>query len=1540
MNASAQCEPDVVCVVEKEDRWLISSNMTVDALHIKGILKWDDTLPDLVLTAGWIFIDEGGVFQVGSMREPIGWYPGVTAMIYIKKAAINTHKVYGDRFLMGCGGTVRILGMPKVRTWTLLSRSVAMGSKELFLKDDPIAMGWRVGDEIGIATTSVGYSTRHRIVNISEATEEQLSVASATAGAQEPHLPATNTIDNNVGSLWSSYLGNAKEQWLRLDLATCSNVTRVRFHFQDPRYAPVYRVEVQRSPDGPWIVAATVTDGLAGWREVTVDQDEVTAIRMFADYQSMWNRGYRGERGHEPAWSGLWMNEVQVYGRKCGETMPTVIVLDTGVEADHMGGNKSLSGHQFEMAAEVVNLERNVLITGDHDDINITQEGLSTGMMDGGIMDVRYTRVEHCGRRNMMGKYCLHLHRVGTCTDCIFQGNAVVDSQQVGITIHDTHKALIDQNVIWDGRAAGVYIEDGNEMNNIFSSNVLICSHHDECAVSWNGKGSDQTGGFYIVGMTNHFLYNRVVGYKKGFYSAGMANPEGQGYAWGHVCPRHMPFGQFRGNVNHDCIHYGLYLDHQYPRQLERDENGYVTSGCGEFTEDGRDNGVVPAQVIEDQFEWHNTFVGQYAMGDISFFRFTSMNNGHSIYWKTSKNFADNVSHHMRECIFGNDPHDPIGRLQIYGPSGPFTFKFTDNIFVGGPVGSAALCAGQHCGLGGAGGPCTVQYLMQNISWSGLMDWQKKVQFGVNAASFGYVQPILLSKDNFSLGGYRAMVSQHLNGFKKLGCQQQSWEWDNAFACDLPIRRLNFWSNVDQGNVTLIGPGYDVEPNFADPVEGLNAGLMKFEPMHRGYGLPVVAGLNYSVIGSWHGDVAVEFSDRDAAEYYGIAQDNLTLDVVNGTSCSLTSNDPRNYLSPLGTAGQAQGVQLEEVLNCMIEGRRIVVERREDPEPVNEAPPGRLNGTCEFGLEPAMTYHWDPYCFFGGLGCFADGKNPECGFCGKPPFKDCSSTTTTAPPTTETTTTTTTTTALVDRTIKSLLGTCLAASADLDSQGYVEMATCNHGNFSQQWTWNEDSGTIKNILCLHVLNGSDVLLDSCWPGNAHQNFTYNRVNGQIVNQNGLCLEAPPVGGPNRAVVVATCVEYARKQQWSIGSWELPTTTSTLETTVTTTLPTTSEERLPLQRQYVGYNCALGLGAAAVPNTGRIDNVSLAACKQECARESLCEGILFREGEPRACWLRMDIVLERCNKNTELDLWMKGEAPATTQTTTTTLDQTIKGFSGWCLSAPDPSSSSKAVDMLACSPGSGAQNWAYMADLQAFMNNMNLCLHVGSDLTADVSECAVAQTRWTFDLTTGQLKTQDGLCLEAPSATSLSEHVIVRECSDTQTSQIWTVGDWESFPTTTSTSTIPTTVTTTSTSTALVLSGHIRNQAEAEVCVEAPQHYDGGIVQVHACDSQNRDELWTYEPSAWISGTGVIRNELNRCLDAPQSVDDGTMIHVWWCHGNTNQLWSYDPSTAQIKHVNDMCLTGTLDALEQGKGRLRLAVCDPRSLDQQWRFENL
>ena len=56
-------------------------------------------------------------------------------------------------------------------------------------------------------------------------------------------------------------------------------------------------------------------------------------------------------------------------------------------------------------------------------------------------------------------------------------------------------------------------------------------------------------------------------------------------------------------------------------------------------------------------------------------------------------------------------------------------------------------------------------------------------------------------------------------------------------------------------------------------------------------------------------------------------------------------------------------------------------------------------------FEDFRRYYWEPFCFFGMLGCFADGKNVECRFCGSGDFIDVTCKTTTTTTTTSSTTT-------------------------------------------------------------------------------------------------------------------------------------------------------------------------------------------------------------------------------------------------------------------------------------------------------------------------------------------------------------------------------------------------------------------------------------------------------------------------------------------------------------------------------------------------------
>jgi parallel beta-helix repeat protein len=61
------------------------------------------------------------------------------------------------------------------------------------------------------------------------------------------------------------------------------------------------------------------------------------------------------------------------------------------------------------------------------------------------------------------------------CPDCLFKKNAIEGSHQRGIIIHSTHSSTVEENVLYNVRGAGIYIEDGNEMHNDLKYNIVTC---------------------------------------------------------------------------------------------------------------------------------------------------------------------------------------------------------------------------------------------------------------------------------------------------------------------------------------------------------------------------------------------------------------------------------------------------------------------------------------------------------------------------------------------------------------------------------------------------------------------------------------------------------------------------------------------------------------------------------------------------------------------------------------------------------------------------------------------------------------------------------------------------------------------------------------------------------------------------------------------------------------------------------------------------------------------------------------------------------
>ena len=284
-----------------------------------------------------------------------------------------------------------------------------------------------------------------------------------------------------------------------------------------------------------------------------------------------------------------------------------------------------------------------------------------------------HAEVADCGRRELAA-YCLHFHHLGDVEHLVdsgeashasyFIGNAVERGINKGITVHGTHRALVQHNVVLNQRGPGVYIEDGNELFNVIEENVVICSSSLPRAIGGIHRNSlcriknvsnryqtkdsdyDEVSGLYFLAPANHAIGNRVSGYDNGMYvNVNTSGYAGLGQAEGKICPTAMPFGRTIGNVFHNNAGFGWYANKAYPQDMLA-LGGIITdpSDATGMVQTGRSASpslrAAPTRAstvrIERHLEYFNDFsAGVYDMGDVTMDDYTVYGSNKGLYWKT-----------------------------------------------------------------------------------------------------------------------------------------------------------------------------------------------------------------------------------------------------------------------------------------------------------------------------------------------------------------------------------------------------------------------------------------------------------------------------------------------------------------------------------------------------------------------------------------------------------------------------------------------------------------------------------------------------------------------------------------------------------------------------------------------------------------------------------------------------------------------------------------------------------------------------------------
>ena len=593
----------------------------------------------------------------------------------------------------------------------------------------------------------------------------------------------------------------------------------------------------------------------------------------------------------------------------------------------------SPNGNVVFRSAEVINLSRNVIITGDDFtevpcDETLTEAfpgfgtstqgcmctanrrsctmGLHTVHMNGGVSQIENVRVEKCGQRGVEGKYCLHFHHLRECPTCLYKNNAIEFSQQRGLIIHGTHRALADSNVLYDVRGAALYVEDGNEILNTLAYNVAICPwKFKEQGCTLPGTSNDQSdtslnqAGLYTESPTNDLIGNRMANHFNGM----LLNAHGgRGAARGKACTNQMPLGRWEGNTYHSSGRFGTYtLNNNYPLQNTGSSvatNG-LTSKCESFTPDGGDNGLSTA--IFNNFDYGNAFVGHYEAGDIQYSGHTSFKNLNNIYWKETKSFADGCSAHITNSYILK------GTMALPDSLGSFIIENTK-------LEDVLMEANHHCGIGVTGFLCMPNYVLHNVAWvdGGRSTWVAFTQSN-DAGSGGIFS---LSREDAALnaagtGGfflpksYQSLVSSVYPYLLATGvCDSATTlglakRYENGILCKAPLRALKVYSKV--AGASLLVQVWKASNTAGAPIAEQYVPFYSSSSWKQGYKFPVIPGPDYFYRISLSGsdvpaDWIIDFGDRTISNRWGV--DEIKVE-IKGRACggTIRSDHDRRFIS-------------------------------------------------------------------------------------------------------------------------------------------------------------------------------------------------------------------------------------------------------------------------------------------------------------------------------------------------------------------------------------------------------------------------------------------------------------------------------------------------------------------------------------------------------------------------------------------------------------------------------------------------------------------
>ncbi|CAJ1082786.1 fibrocystin-L-like [Xyrichtys novacula] len=275
------------------------------------------------------------------------------------------------------------------------------------------------------------------------------------------------------------------------------------------------------------------------------------------------------------------------------------LTLTEPVEYSHMGVTLTLpDGTNFEARAEVGLLTRNVVVRGaKHDEwlttIKACPEGFNTGQFatqtcfqgrfgeeigsdqfGGCIMfhapepnknlaigRIGHVEVTHAGQAFRLGRYPIHWHLMGDINyKSYVRGCAIHGTFNRAVTIHNTHRLLVERNVIYNIMGGAFFIEDGIETKNILQYNLAVFVRQSTSLLN-----DDVTpAAYWVTNPDNIIRHNAAAGGTHfGFWYRMHNHPDGPSFD-PNICQKRVPLGEFTNNTVHSQGWFGIWIFQDY----------------------------------------------------------------------------------------------------------------------------------------------------------------------------------------------------------------------------------------------------------------------------------------------------------------------------------------------------------------------------------------------------------------------------------------------------------------------------------------------------------------------------------------------------------------------------------------------------------------------------------------------------------------------------------------------------------------------------------------------------------------------------------------------------------------------------------------------------------------------------------------------------------------------------------------------------------------------------------------------------------------